>query len=153
MHRLLISRGVIEPLALDDDEVRQWLDCELASLIEGHFHQTVGPSSLDVAQRRNGECRVTGDRGLRDPRRDEFRAVYWLRNEAKRFGTLGIASTDFGGTHIGLSSLYVLPDLLRHPAGLNLGDCMVYAVAKLADAPLPNVGDDLAKTDLASALG
>jgi ribonuclease VapC len=41
----------------------------------------------------------------------------------------------------------------RHPAGLNLGDCMVYAVAKLADAPLLYVGDDFATTDLASALG
>jgi len=36
----------------------------------------------------------------------------------------------------------------RHPAGLNYGDCMTYAVAKLADEPLLCVGDDFAKTDL-----
>jgi ribonuclease VapC len=36
----------------------------------------------------------------------------------------------------------------RHPAALNLGDCLVYAVAKLADQPLLCVGSDFAKTDL-----
>lgn len=37
----------------------------------------------------------------------------------------------------------------RHPAGLNFGDCMTYAVAKLADEPLLCLGEDFAKTDLA----
>lgn len=41
----------------------------------------------------------------------------------------------------------------RHPASLNFGDCMTYAVARLADAPLLFVGDDFSRTDLASALG
>lgn len=36
----------------------------------------------------------------------------------------------------------------RHPAGLNYGDCMTYATAKLAGAPLLFVGNDFAKTDL-----
>jgi ribonuclease VapC len=36
----------------------------------------------------------------------------------------------------------------RHPAGLNFGDCMTYAVAKLAEEPLLCLGDDLAATDL-----
>lgn len=36
----------------------------------------------------------------------------------------------------------------RHPAALNLGDCMTYAVAKLADEPLLCVGDDFVQTDL-----
>ena len=36
----------------------------------------------------------------------------------------------------------------RHPARLNLGDCMSYAVAKVAGEPLLCVGDDFAKTDL-----
>ncbi|GAA4803312.1 PIN domain-containing protein [Nocardioides caeni] len=39
-----------------------------------------------------------------------------------------------------------------HPAGLNFGDCMVYAVASLADEPLLFKGDDFARTDLGSAL-
>lgn len=36
----------------------------------------------------------------------------------------------------------------RHPAGLNFGDCLSYAVAKLAGMPLLFVGDDFLKTDL-----
>jgi ribonuclease VapC len=36
----------------------------------------------------------------------------------------------------------------RHPARLNLGDCLTYAVARLAAQPLLCVGDDFAQTDL-----
>jgi len=36
----------------------------------------------------------------------------------------------------------------RHAAGLNFGDCLTYAIAKLADQPLLCVGDDFGKTDL-----
>jgi len=36
----------------------------------------------------------------------------------------------------------------RHRAALNFGDCLSYAVAKLADQPLLCVGDDFAKTDI-----
>jgi ribonuclease VapC len=39
----------------------------------------------------------------------------------------------------------------RHSARLNYGDCMTYAIAKVADEPLLFVGDDFAKTDLAVA--
>ncbi len=39
----------------------------------------------------------------------------------------------------------------RHPATLNFGDCMAYAVAKLADLPLLFTGDDFAKTDVLAA--
>jgi ribonuclease VapC len=40
----------------------------------------------------------------------------------------------------------------RHPAALNFGDCMAYALAKSLDAPLLYKGDDFAKTDIRSAL-
>lgn len=39
----------------------------------------------------------------------------------------------------------------RHPAALNLGDCMAYAMAKVADAPLLFVGDDFPRTDVTPA--
>ena len=39
----------------------------------------------------------------------------------------------------------------RHPAGLNFGDCMSYATAKLAAMPLLYVGDDFPRTDLEPA--
>jgi ribonuclease VapC len=39
----------------------------------------------------------------------------------------------------------------RHPARLNFGDCMAYAVARLTDMPLLCVGEDFPQTDLAIA--
>jgi ribonuclease VapC len=39
----------------------------------------------------------------------------------------------------------------RHPAGLNFGDCLTYAVAAVAGEALLCVGDDFPKTDLALA--
>lgn len=38
----------------------------------------------------------------------------------------------------------------RHPAALNFGDCMTYAVAALAGEPLLFTGEDFAQTDLAA---
>jgi ribonuclease VapC len=39
----------------------------------------------------------------------------------------------------------------RHPAALNFGDCLSYAVARLADHPLLFVGDDFSHTDIEAA--
>ena len=39
-----------------------------------------------------------------------------------------------------------------HPAGLNLGDCFAYALAKDLGEPLLYKGDDFARTDVRSAL-
>ena len=36
----------------------------------------------------------------------------------------------------------------RHPAALNFGDCMTYAVARHTGEPLLCVGDDFTRTDL-----
>lgn len=36
----------------------------------------------------------------------------------------------------------------RHPAALNFGDCMTYAVAQLAGDPLLFIGDDFSQTDV-----
>ncbi len=36
----------------------------------------------------------------------------------------------------------------RHPAALDFGDCLTYAVAKLSGLPLLYAGDGFAKTDL-----
>ena len=36
----------------------------------------------------------------------------------------------------------------RHSAGLNFGDCLTYATARIAGEPLLCLGDDFAKTDL-----
>lgn len=39
----------------------------------------------------------------------------------------------------------------QHPAKLNFGDCMSYALAKSLGAPLLFKGDDFAKTDIIPA--
>jgi len=41
----------------------------------------------------------------------------------------------------------------RHPAGLNFGDCVSYALAQARGLPLLYKGEDFAKTDVISALG
>ena len=41
----------------------------------------------------------------------------------------------------------------RHPAGLNFGDCMSYAVAHVAHEPLLAIGNDFAQTELEFAEG
>lgn len=39
----------------------------------------------------------------------------------------------------------------RHPAGLNYGDCLSYALAKVSGEPLLYKGEDFARTDVARA--
>jgi ribonuclease VapC len=41
----------------------------------------------------------------------------------------------------------------RHPAGLNIGDCFPYALARATGEPLLFKGDDFSATDVRSALG
>jgi ribonuclease VapC len=40
----------------------------------------------------------------------------------------------------------------RHPAGLNLGDCFAYALARVSGEPLLFKGNDFAKTDVKAAI-
>jgi ribonuclease VapC len=40
----------------------------------------------------------------------------------------------------------------RHPAGLNLGDCFAYALAKTRDEPLLFKGEDFKHTDIVAAV-
>lgn len=40
----------------------------------------------------------------------------------------------------------------RHPAGLNFGDCLAYALAKALDEPLLFKGNDFLHTDIRTAL-
>jgi ribonuclease VapC len=40
----------------------------------------------------------------------------------------------------------------RHPAGLNLGDCFAYALAKARGEPLLFTGEDFGRTDVKAAM-
>ena len=60
-----------------------------------------------------------------------------------------IAVVPFGEAHRRASlAAYVSYGKGRHPARLNFGDCLSYAMAKVAAEPLLCVGKDFAKTDL-----
>jgi ribonuclease VapC len=66
----------------------------------------------------------------------------------------GIVSIPFDERHWFVAAdAYIRYGKGRHPAKLNFGDCMTYATAHLADHPLLFIGEDFAKTDIASALG
>ena len=61
----------------------------------------------------------------------------------------GLVVVPFGDDHWGTAvDAFLLFGKGRHPAGLNFGDCLTYAVARLADEPLLCLGDDFAQTDL-----
>lgn len=111
-HQRLIDRGVTTPLADNDQDVRQWLAWELASIIEGHLHQIVDMHALSSVERSTWEGRVIGNgERLVDLRTDEFRHAYWLLGGSDRAGTFAIDSHRLGRSEVRISSLYVRPDL------------------------------------------
>lgn len=55
----------------------------------------------------------------------------------------------FGDAHWRVAqSAFVRYGIGRHPAALNFGDCLTYAIAYVAGEPLLCVGEDFAQTDL-----
>jgi ribonuclease VapC len=64
----------------------------------------------------------------------------------------GIAVIPFTDAHWPVAvDAYVRFGKGRHAAGLNFGDCLTYAVARLAEQPLLFVGGDFRKTDVRAA--
>jgi ribonuclease VapC len=62
---------------------------------------------------------------------------------------LGLTTVPFTQAHTVIAHrAYVEFGKGRHPAALNFGDCMTYAVARLAGESLLCVGDDFPQTDL-----
>lgn len=60
-----------------------------------------------------------------------------------------IQTVEVGPTHWPVAvSAFVKYGKGRHPAGLNFGDCLTYAVAVLSHEPLLCIGDDFSQTDL-----
>jgi ribonuclease VapC len=76
------------------------------------------------------------------------------RSSLRRFLTENeVATVPFDDVHRRLATTaFIRYGKGRHPAALNFGDCMTYATARVADAPLLFVGQDFAKTDLTAAL-
>jgi len=60
-----------------------------------------------------------------------------------------IAVTPFTEAHFGIAvSAWHKYGKGRHPAGLNFGDCLTYAMVYLTNQPLLYVGSDFPQTDL-----
>ncbi len=65
---------------------------------------------------------------------------------------LAVQELEFGSMHWREAvSAYRRYGKGRHPAGLNFGDCMTYAVARLTGEQLLAVGDDFRQTDVVLA--
>jgi ribonuclease VapC len=66
----------------------------------------------------------------------------------------GIQILDFDERHLGVArkAFDQFGKGRGHPAQLNFGDCMSYAVAKVHGAPLLYKGEDFRQTDIPSAL-
>lgn len=66
---------------------------------------------------------------------------------------LGITIVPFTADHWPVAlSAFIRFGRGRHKAALNFGDCLSYAVARLADDSLLFVGDDFTRTDIRPAL-
>lgn len=64
----------------------------------------------------------------------------------------GVETVPFEGSHATVAAeAFIRYGKGRHPARLNLGDCMTYATARIAVEPLLFVGNDFSKTDLVAA--
>jgi ribonuclease VapC len=69
---------------------------------------------------------------------------------ARFLSEASIAIVPFGESHYGAAvDAWLRYGKGRHPAALNFGDCLSYAVARLGNEPLLFVGDDFAQTDIA----
>jgi ribonuclease VapC len=70
---------------------------------------------------------------------------------ARFLSEASITVVPFGESHYGAAvDAWLRYGKDRHPAALNFGDCLSYAVARLAEEPLLFVGDDFAQTDIAN---
>ena len=68
---------------------------------------------------------------------------------ARFLSEASIALIPFGESHYGAAvDAWLRYGKGRHPAALNFGDCLSYAVARLAGESLLFVGDDFARTDI-----
>jgi ribonuclease VapC len=71
---------------------------------------------------------------------------------ARFLSEASIAVVPFGESHYGVAvEAWLRFGKGRHPAALNFGDCLSYAVASLADEPLLFMGGDFARTDISRA--
>lgn len=83
-------------------------------------------------------------------RRFGERRFEWLDRLVQGLGA-EIVGIDAGASEIAVEAVRRYGRGSTHPAQLNFGDCLTYAVAKHRDLPLLFVGDDFRHTDIRPA--
>jgi len=112
--RQLVAQRVMEPLSTDESETRDWNLCELASLVEGHFHVQLDVTRLSDIERLAYECRATFEgHPLRSPH-GGYSYPFWLLADGRRVGTIAIGTMVYGLDLLSISSLYIDPAARGH---------------------------------------
>jgi GNAT superfamily N-acetyltransferase len=112
-YRQLMAEGLIEPLSTDEEESKRWNLRELASLLEGHFHEQLDISRLPDDERLAQESRVTYHGGPMASPHSHYCHPFWLLDDGRRVGTIALGTIIYGLDQISVSSLYVEPAYRR----------------------------------------
>ena len=107
---------------------------EIAGILQTEEHFTISAGTLAEA------LIVAGRRGVSD---EMMQLLEGIGADVDHLSAAGA---------VAVSEAYSAWGKGLHPAGLNFGDCFAYVAAKTSGARLLFVGDDFAKTDIASAL-
>jgi GNAT superfamily N-acetyltransferase len=107
-HKLL-GDHILDPLTRDADDTRQWLDWDLASLVEGFHHEQIDVGSLSPDERTRWVHQAIGQGKDQHNPHSPYAKPYWLLDSGVRVGTLALDRSVLGGQLLGISSLYVRP--------------------------------------------
>ncbi len=111
-HASLVKDGVLRRLSKGAADTRAWIDCELASLVENRFFVPCDPRAFTAAWRAEWRPRAIRDgTRLANPHaRLAYSIPYWILDQGKRVGTIGLATSGLGAGLVTVSSLYVYPE-------------------------------------------
>ena len=84
VHEALSAAGLVVPLDLEDpEEVRRWVHCNLASMVEGCFDARLDPLALREAERNAWLDRLGSSYHLPDPREEDAWHAKWFGRPEK----------------------------------------------------------------------
>jgi GNAT superfamily N-acetyltransferase len=108
-----LAAGWVAPLADSDDERRLWRACDLASIVEGCYHERLDPAVLDAEAEKPWLARIKGcftlppiHLGPPDEDSIDHERNFWLVDGGRRAGTIKLGTSPFRGPWLHVSSLY-----------------------------------------------